>query len=82
MIGSTVEEGEDQQGDGAVGGDSHYQVIGTLSDPQKEKPDWVQEVVQVRRYSALFLRSTCTVYIVITQTHLRFTCKMIYFQFY
>lgn len=80
MIGSTVEEGEDQQGGGAVGGDSHYQVIGTLSDPQKEKPNWVHEVVQVRRYLLYYKR-----FLNISDhvnTYLRFICKMIYFQFF
>ena len=47
-VGSTAEEGEDDQSapaQTALGGT--YQVVGTLADPLNTKPDWVQEIVQV-----------------------------------
>lgn len=49
VVGCTLEE-DNQQGvvAGAVGGDNRYEVVGTLSDPQTEKPSWVHDVVVVR----------------------------------
>ena len=50
MVGASLEEEvEDAQpsGDGSIGNQNLYEVIGTLSDELNEKPNWISEIIPV-----------------------------------
>ncbi|KAJ8045225.1 Adenylate kinase 7 [Holothuria leucospilota] len=53
IVGSSLEELEEEEdaasihSDGIPPKEGTYKIIGTLQDPTKEKPDWVQEIIDV-----------------------------------
>ena len=60
VVGASLEEGnfdeeidsQPAQKEGGAAGQNHYEIIGTLNDPSKPKPEWVTDTVAVSLRSA------------------------------
>lgn len=60
VVGASLEEGnfdeeidsQPAQKEGGAAGQNYYEIIGTLSDPSKPKPEWVADTVAVSLRSA------------------------------
>ena len=61
MVGASLEEGnfdeevdsQPAQNEGGAAAQNRYEIIGTLRDPSKPKPDWVADTVAVSLSTAL-----------------------------